>query len=112
MQSKAERQHDVNAGCAPYDPRSEGCVKLWIAAVKLYASDCITAANGRYNVDDGRALRDLRSDEQRYLHILCEPLGADAEAVARAIEWCIAENCGAGLHKPRSKPARQQKRAA
>lgn len=96
MQSKALQQHDVNAGCGGYDPRSEGAVRLWIAAVKLYTQDVMVAALGRQNEDNGKALRDLRG-EQRYLKTLCEPLGADVEGVARAIEKCIARGEGAGI---------------
>jgi hypothetical protein len=118
MQSKAERQHDVEAGCGGYDPRSEGEVRLWIAAIKLYVQDVMTASLGRQNDDNGKALRDLRG-EQRYLTTLCEPLGADVEAVARAIEKCIARGEGAGIktiprrHKVATKKRKvKQKRAA
>lgn len=110
MEREIERQHDVDAGCAAYDTRSEGAVKMWIAAVKLYAQDAITAALDRYNADGGRALRDLRSIDQRSLKALCEPLAADPEAVTRAIEKCIARGYGAGItEKP--KPKRQRKAA-
>lgn len=110
MQSKAEQQHDVEAGCASYDPRSEGAVKVWVAATRLYAQDAITAASGRRNVDGGQALRDLRSHDQRLLRTLCEPLGADPEAVTRAIEKCIARGEGAGIQS-RPKRKRQAKAA-
>lgn len=96
MQSKALQQHDVEAGCGGYDPRSEGAVKMWIAAIRLYAADAMIAAWGRKNEDNGKAFRDLRG-EQRYLKKLCEPLSADVEAVARAIEKCIARGEGAGI---------------
>ncbi|MGO2383084.1 hypothetical protein [Halomonas hibernica] len=109
MESETEPQHD--AGCAAYDPRSEGAVKMWIAAVKLYAQDVLTAALGRQNADNGRALRDLRS-EQRQLRILCEPLGADVEAVARAIEKCVARGYGAGIPVKPQRRKVKQKRAA
>ncbi|MGQ7254876.1 hypothetical protein [Vreelandella titanicae] len=71
--------------------------------MKLYAQDVMTAALERQNFDNGRALRDLRG-EQRQLGTLCEPLGADIEAVARAIEKCIARGYGAGI------PARKKRR--
>lgn len=111
MQSQAEQQHDVDAGCGGYDPRSEGAVKMWVAAMKLYAQDVLTAALGRQNADNGRALRDLRS-EQRQLRILCEPLGADVEAVARAIEKCVARGYGAGIPVKPQRRKVKQKRAA
>lgn len=108
MEREIERQHDVDAGCGGYDPRSEGAVKMWVAAMKLYAQDAITAAINRYNADGGRALRDLRSIDQRSLKTLCEPLAADPEVVTRAIEKCIARGYGAGIaEKP--KPKRQPK---
>lgn len=110
MEREIERQHDVDAGCAAYDARSEGAVKMWIAAVRLYAQDAITAAFGRNPPDAGRALRDLRSIDQCSLKALCEPLAADPEAVARAIEKCIARGYGAGItEKPKHK--RQPKAA-
>lgn len=111
MEREIERQHDVDAGCGGYDPRSEGAVKMWIAAVKLYAQDVMTAALGRQNFDNGRALRDLRG-EQRQLRTLCEPLGADVEAVSRAIERCVARGYGAGIAATPQRRKVKQKRAA
>jgi hypothetical protein len=110
MQSKALQQHDTDAGCYAYDPRATGEVRVWIAAIRLYAQDAITAAFGRNPPDAGRALRDLRSIDQRSLKTLCEPLAANPEVVTRAIEKCIARGYGAGIaEKP--KPKRQRKAA-
>lgn len=111
MEREIERQHDVDAGCGGYDHRSEGAVKMWVAAMKLYAQDVMTAALERQNFDNGRALRDLRG-EQRQLRTLCEPLGADVEAVARAIEKCIARGYGAGIPVRPQRRKIEQKQAA
>nr|WP_298059831.1 hypothetical protein [uncultured Halomonas sp.] len=101
------RDADDDNGCGGYDPRSDGAVRLWVAATRLYAQDALIASLGRTSADGGRALRDLRSLDQRQLRTLCEPLGADVEAVARAIEKCIARGEGAGI-----KAKKQRKKAA
>ena len=101
-----ERDVDDDNGCGGYDPRAEGEVRVWVAAMRLYAQDAIVAALGRQSADGGRALRDLRSVEQRQLRTLCRPLDADPEAISRAIEKCIARGEGAGI-----KPKRQAKAA-
>ncbi|NOG32876.1 hypothetical protein HLB35_15890 [Halomonas sp. TBZ9] len=103
------RDVDDDSGCGAVAPQAEGSVQLGIAAVKLYAADAITAAIGRRNTDGGQALRDLRSSNQRYLRTLCEPLGADVEAVSRMIERCIKDGEGAGV---RAKPRKHQAKAA
>lgn len=100
------RDVDADNGCGGYDPRSDGAVRLWVAATRLYAQDALIASLGRQSADNGRALRDLRGS-QRQLRTLCEPLGADVEAVARAIEQCIKAGEGAGI-----KAKKQRKKAA
>ena len=99
------RDVDDDSGAGGFDPRSEGAVRVWVAAVRLYAQDALVASLGRQSADSGRALRDLRSTEQRQLRTLCEPIGADPEAVTRAIEKCIAAGEGAGI---RAKKQRKQ----
>lgn len=96
------RDVDDDSGAGGYDPRSDGAVRVWVAAMRLYAQDALIASLGRQSADGGRALRDLRGS-QRQLRRLCDPLGADPEAVARAIEKCIARGYGAGI-QPKSKP--------
>jgi hypothetical protein len=104
---------DYDHGKAATMPAATECTRLWIEATKLYAADALAAAQGKADKwrDRGQALRDLRGN-QRMLARLCEPLGADVEAVARAIETCIERGHGAGLHpsKPR-RPKRKQEAA-
>lgn len=102
---------DYSAGKAAFMPEAEPCARVWTAAALLYAGDALAAAQGKADKwrDRGQALRDLRGN-QRMLARLCEPIGAEPEAVARAIEAIIERGHGAGLHPPR--PKRQRKREA
>lgn len=107
MQSIVQtRDVDDDTGAGGFDPRSDGAVRVWVAAVRLYAQDALVASLGRTSADSGRALRDLRGS-QRQLRTLCEPIGADPEAVTRAIEKCIAAGEGAGI-----RAKKQRKKAA
>lgn len=104
------RDLDDDTGAGGFDPRSDGAVRMWVAATRLYAQDALIASLGRQSADNGRALRDLRGS-QRQLRRLCDPLAADVEAIARAIEKCIARGEGAGIRAKPRKVKRQPKAA-
>lgn len=102
---------DHDAGKQPITNGTESAVALWLAAGKLYAADALAAASpGRQCRDGGEALRDLRGS-RRMLGRLCEPLDADPEAVARAIEKIIQSGKGAGAWAPRPDKRRPAKAA-
>lgn len=92
---------DYDHGCGPFTPEAEPCIRLWVQTARWYAIDALAAATpGRKASDGGEALHDLRHG-RAILGRLCEPLGADSDAMARAIEKIITRGYGAGMHPPR-----------
>jgi len=89
-------------GAAP-SPQAGACVSLWVAAIRLYASDCRSAANPRIKgADRGQALADLRGS-RRMLAQLCEPLGFDVDIIAQSIENALTT--GGWAPRPGAKQA-------